>query len=98
MIFIIIGIIGFGFSMAGIYPTTVSFSGKLIQDFPLAWSFILTLASLGSILMPSAIGRIAEKAGIAAGMSSVAAVVVIDLVCILCLSGYIAKTGKEQRV
>ena len=96
MTFIILGIIGFGFSMAGIYTTTVSFSGKLIQEFPLAWSFILTLASFGSILMHSAIGSIAEKAGIAAGMSSVAAVVVIDLVCIICLSVYIGRKEKKQ--
>ena len=94
--FIILGIIGFGFSMAGIYPTTVSFSGKLIQEYPMAWSFILTFASFGSILMPSAIGSIAEKAGIAAGMSSVAAVVVIDLVCIIFLSVYIGRKEKKQ--
>lgn len=94
MVFIIIGIIGFGFSMAGIYPTTVSFSGKLIQEYPLAWSFILTFASLGSILMPSAIGSIAENAGIAAGMSSVATVVIIDLICIICLSVYVGRKSK----
>lgn len=92
--FIILGIIGFGFSMAGIYPTTVSFSGKLIQEYPMAWSFILTFASFGSILMPSAIGAIAENAGIIAGMSSVAAAVVIDLICIICLSVYIGRKEK----
>lgn len=88
---IILGIMGFGFSMAGIYPTTVSFSGKLIQRYPLAWSFILTGASLGSIIMPSVIGRIAEKSGIVVGMSSVGAVVVIDLICIICLTMYVKK-------
>ncbi len=93
---IMIGIMGFGFSMAGIYPTTVSFSGKLIQDYPLAWSFILTLASFGSILMPSVIGKIAENAGIAAGMSSVGAVVVVDLICILFLTGYLTKKERSE--
>ena len=91
---IVIGIMGFGFSMAGIYPTTVSFSGKLIQDYPLSWSFILTLASLGSIVMPSVIGAIAESAGIVVGMSSVGVVVVIDLICILVLVTYMKKTAK----
>lgn len=90
---IVVGIMGFGFSMAGIYPTTVSFSGKLNQKYPLCWSFILTLASLGSILMPSVIGRIAESAGIGAGMSSVAVVVIVDLVCIIALTGYTGKKG-----
>ena len=92
---IMAGIVGFGYSMAGVYPTTVSFAGKLIQKYPMAWSFILTLASLGSIVMPSVIGKIAETAGIAVGMSSVAVVLVIDFICILALCAYSAKTGKE---
>lgn len=92
---IVIGIMGFGFSMAGIYPTTVSFSGNLIQKYPIAWSFILTTASLGSILMPSIIGAIAESSGIVAGMSSVAVAIVIDLVCIISLVVYSSKKASQ---
>jgi fucose permease len=88
---IMVGMVCFGFSMAGIYPTTVSFSGKIIQKYPMAWSFILTIASFGSILMPSIIGKIAEVAGIAVGMSSVAFVVLLDLVLILLLCRYSAR-------
>ena len=84
-VFIVICIMGFGFSMSGIYPTTVSFTGDLIKKYSLAWSFILTLASLGSIIMPSVIGRIAESAGIYYGISSIAAVVVIDFISIIFL-------------
>ena len=93
---IVFGIMGFGYSMAGIYPTTVSFAGNLIQKYPMAWSFILTTASLGSIIMPSIIGRIAENAGIFYGMSSIAAVVVVDLVFIIVLSAYIRKNAKVK--
>ena len=93
---IIFGIMGFGFSMAGIYPTTVSFSGKLIQKYSLAWSFILTFASLGSILMPTIIGAIAGSYGIFIGMCSVGVVIVIDLVCILALIRYVKKQEKES--
>jgi fucose permease len=92
---IMIGIVGFGYSMAGIYPTTVSFSGGIIQKYPMAWSFILTIASFGSIIMPSIIGKIAETAGIAVGMSSVAFVVLVDLVCIILLCTYATKNKKE---
>lgn len=92
---ILLGIMGFGFSMAGLYPTTVSFSGSIIQKYSLAWSFILTLASFGSILMPSIIGKIAETAGIYYGMQSIIAVVVIDLVCILLLVRHIRKMRKS---
>lgn len=88
---IVLGIMGFGFSMAGIYPTTVSFAGTLIQKYALSWSFILTLASMGSIIMPSIIGRIAEHLGIGYGMSSVAVVVLIDLLLILGLKGFCKK-------
>lgn len=87
-ILIVIGIMGFGYSMAGIYPTTVSFCGGLIQKYSVAWSFILTIASFGSILMPMIIGRIAESAGIAYGMSSIVVVVLIDLALILALNFY----------
>lgn len=87
-VLIVIGIMGFGYSMAGIYPTTVSFCGGLIQKYAMAWSFILTTASFGSILMPMIIGRIAERAGIAYGMSSIVVVVVIDLLLILGLNVY----------
>lgn len=90
---IVLGIVGFGCSMAGIYPTTVSFCGGLIKKYTMAWSFILTLASLGSIIMPTIIGRIAEAAGIVYGMSSVAVVILIDFVLIAALNIYIKRMG-----
>lgn len=88
---IMIGIMGFGISMGGIYPTTVSFSGLMMEDYPMAWSYILTLASIGSVLMPSVIGKIADTAGIAVGMSSVGVVVVIDFVFILILTAFVRR-------
>ncbi len=92
---IVIGIMGFGYSMAGIYPTTVSFCGGLIQKYSMAWSFILTLASFGSILMPMIIGRIAESVGIAYGMSSIVVVVLVDLALITALYFYIRRHWAE---
>lgn len=93
---IILGIMGFGYSMAGIYPTTVSFSGLIIQKYPMAWSFQLTFASLGSIIMPSIIGKIAESAGIFYGMSSIVAVVLIDLAFIIGLTVYVGRTSANK--
>ncbi len=92
---IVVGIMGFGYSMAGIYPTTVSFAGKLIQKYPMSWSYMLTIASLGSILMPSVIGRIAENAGIFYGMSSIVVVVVIDMVLMIGLTAYMKRSGSD---
>ncbi len=88
---IVLGVIGFGYSMAGIYPTTVAISGFINKKYPLAWSFQLTFASLGSILMPSVIGKIAETAGIFYGMSSIVAVVLIDLLFIIILNIFTKK-------
>lgn len=93
---IMIGIMGFGLSMAGIYPTTVSFSGLMIRDYPMAWSYILTIASIGSVLMPSVIGKIADTAGIAVGMSSVGVVVVIDFVIIFVLTAFVRRREGEE--
>lgn len=86
--FIILGIMGFGYSMAGIYPTIVSFAGNIIRKYSMCWSFMLTMASMGSIIMPSVIGKIAESAGIIYGMSSIVAVVIIDMILIICLTRY----------
>lgn len=93
---ILFGIMGFGFSMAGLYPTTVSFAGSIIQKYALAWSFILTIASLGAIIMPSIIGKIAETAGIYYGMQSIIAVVIIDFICVVMLVAYIRKLRKNK--
>lgn len=90
---IVIGVCGFGLSMAGIYPTAVSFNGKLIDKYAFAWSYVLTLASLGSIIMPSVIGAIAENAGLYTGMCSVAIVIVVDMIFITLLRRYIRKTA-----
>ena len=90
---IIIGIMGFGFSMAGIYATTVSFAGELIRKYSLAWSFILTSASLGSIVMPTIVGVIAENFGIATGIGSIAIALFIDMVCIMVLVRFVKRTG-----
>jgi fucose permease len=62
----------------------------------MAWSYILTTASLGSILMPSIIGKIAETAGIYYGMSSIVAVVLIDLMFIIILYRYISKHNSDR--
>ncbi len=93
---ILLGIMGFGFSMAGVYPTTVSFTGIISQKYPLSWSFILTIATFGSIIMPSIIGKIAETSGIVAGMSSIIFVVILDLIFIIGLFIYVKNLRKKN--
>lgn len=92
---IMIGIMGFGYSMAGIYPTTVAFAGRIIQKYALSWSFVLTIASIGAIAMPSIIGMLAEAFGIFYGMSSVVVAVVIDMLFIVGLKLYVDRKNLE---
>lgn len=74
------GIAGFGFSMAGVYPTRVSIIGDMMKEYPISWSVILPIATMGSILMPSVIGAVAEHAGLYMGISTISIAVVSTLV------------------
>lgn len=79
---IVIGIVGIGFFMAGLYPTTLSDIGATIKQYPLALSFILTIAGLGAIIMPAIIGTVADHIGIIGGMSVIIISVAFTLIFI----------------
>lgn len=95
-IMIIIGIVGFGFSMSGIYPTTVAFAGDIIKEYPLSWTFMLTIGGIGSIAMPYIIGKISETSGIILGMSSIVVVIVLDMIFMMMLLFERRKTSNVQ--
>ena len=57
----------FAFSMAGMNPTAVASAGKMTRV--TSMGVMLPAASSGAILMPWIIGRVAEDAGLAAGMA-----------------------------
>lgn len=64
----LIGTIGLGLSLSGMYGTTVSNAGDVFGRYPLAMSVFITLTNPGSILTPSIVGSVAEMAGIRLGM------------------------------
>lgn len=76
-------VIGIGFFMAGIYPTNISSVGSIIKTYPSAMSFLLTLGSLGAIIMPVIIGVIARHGGIIGGMSVIFIAVVINFILMI---------------
>ena len=80
---VVIGVVGVGFCMAGLYPTTVAGIGTILKAYPLSLSFILTFAGLGAIIMPALIGAVADSVGIIGGMSIVIIAVVITLLLIV---------------
>lgn len=78
-------IMGLGFSMAGIYATTVSTVGNIIKLYPIAMGVLLVLGGMGAIIMPILTGAISDAYGIAAGMG---AIVVANILMILCVILY----------
>ncbi|MDO4343693.1 MAG: MFS transporter [Eubacteriales bacterium] len=79
----IAGIIGIGFFMAGLYPTTIASIGDIAGRYPLALSFVLTFAGAGAILMPSVVGVAAQHIGIYGGMSVIVVAVAVSFLFIL---------------
>ena len=58
----------FAFAMAGMNPTAVASAGRMTSV--TSMGIMLPAASSGAILMPWGIGRVAESAGLAAGMAT----------------------------
>lgn len=88
---IVIGTMGVGFFMAGIYPTAISTIGETCKKYPLAMSFLLTITGIGAIVMPSIIGYVADYHGIVLGMLTLLVAVMANLGLIL-LNLYLDKT------
>ena len=65
----LIGTIGLGLSLSGMYGTTVANAGDVFGRYPLAMSIFVTLSAPGSVVTPSIVGAIAEITGIRFGMA-----------------------------
>ncbi|WP_051624137.1 MFS transporter [Clostridium akagii] len=76
---ITITIMGLGFSMAGIYPTTVSTVGKTIKVYPMSMGVLLMLGGVGAIIMPIITGILSDAFGILAGMSAIVVAIIFML-------------------
>ncbi len=71
----IVALMGIGFSMSGIYPTTVGTMKN--SENTLQMGFALSFATAGGIFMPQVVGRIADFRGISAGVFTVLIVLFI---------------------
>lgn len=80
---VVIGIIGIGFFMSGMYPTLIASIGTIVKEYPMALSVLLTVSGLGGIIMPLVIGAVADSIGIIGGMSVVIISVVSTFVFII---------------
>ena len=80
---IVVLVMCIGFFLAGVFPTTLSFSAPIVSRYPLSLSYILTIAGAGAVIMPTVIGYVARRAGIVWGIGTVIFAVLIDFVCII---------------
>jgi fucose permease len=76
-------IMGLGFSMAGIYPTTISTVGPTIKLYPMAMGVLLLIGGIGSILMPLITGALSDAFGIFYGMLAIIMAFVFMMICII---------------
>jgi fucose permease len=77
---IIVCVLGLGFCLAGVYPTTIANVGNIIKGSGLAMGVLLAIAGLGAIIMPYITGLVAEKSGITGGMVAISVAVVFMFV------------------
>lgn len=80
---ITIAIMGLGFSMAGIYPTTISTVGDTIKAYPMSMGVLLMIGGVGAIIMPSITGALSDAFGIMAGMSAIVVAIVLMIICVV---------------
>ncbi len=76
----IVALAGIGFSMAGIYPTTVSTMKG--TDNTIQMGFTLSFASLAGIFMPKIVGSVADERGISAGIFTVFIALIVMMILI----------------
>jgi fucose permease len=80
---ITIAIMGLGFSMAGIYPTTVSNVGNIIKAYPMSMGVLLMIGGIGAIIMPIITGALSDAYGILAGMTAIVFAIIFMLLCVI---------------
>lgn len=73
---IVFVVLGLGFCLAGIYPTTIASVGDILQKSSVAMGTLLSVAGVGGVIMPLVTGLVAEKVGIAGGMMVISVAVI----------------------
>lgn len=82
---ITVAIIGFGFCIAGIYPTCISRAGRLIQGSTSGMSVLMAMAAIGGIVAPKIVGVIADSLGLVQAISFLAISIGCMLICSILL-------------
>lgn len=64
----LLGTVGLGLSLSGMYGTTVANAGDVFGKYPLAMGVFVTASGIGAIITPSVIGAIAQRTDMRLGM------------------------------
>lgn len=81
IVLIVLGLLGVGFFMSGIYPTTFSTMDKSFNSSTVATGTCIGTATVGAIAMPIIIGAVADRSGIVGGIATLS----VALVCMVFL-------------
>lgn len=79
---ITLALIGFGFFLAGIYPTCIANAGPLIKGSTFGMSMLTAISALGGIITPQIVGGAADYIGIVAAIG----ILVVNVVLVLVFS------------
>jgi fucose permease len=77
-----IALLGFGFFLAGIYPTSIANAGPLIHGSTMGMSLLTAISALGGIITPQLVGGAADHIGIVAAIS----ILVVNMVLVVLFS------------
>ncbi len=76
----IVGLIGLGIFMAGIYGAALAGAGSLIDKYPLSMGMLITLPGVGAVVFPGLVGIVSNNLGVRSGLKVLYIIIVIFLV------------------
>lgn len=85
---ILIGLVGVGLGMSGMYPTTLGTMDPRYNSSTVATGTCIAVATLGAVIMPSIVGVVAQNMGLAGGVSVIGVaytmMLVLSVVKLIC--------------
>ena len=94
LLFITIALVGLGFFLSGIYPTSIAYAGQFIQGSSFGMAIITAIASLGGIITPQLVGTIADQKGILVSIS----MLIVNILIMLMLSIITYRRDRKHRI
>ncbi|TCK98181.1 fucose permease [Natranaerovirga hydrolytica] len=81
IIVVTVSLIFFGFFLAGVFPTTISSVGRIVKGSSGGIAVLLAFAGIGGTILPAITGAVAERVGMAGGMTLIAMDICLMLIC-----------------